>query len=207
MEINTSISHKGWDIEPEDAKTYLHYYPRVNKEALSKWINANLNDNFNVLDIGCGNAQFYSILKEYNSNFRYTGIDNSENLVNEGTKVVGNQTVIKTDIYKYMNQISDCYDICILSHMIECIESPEYIINKASKICKYISILWYDYPTYDYDTTFIINQSSDPSILKLITRRKMSKDYWNHIINKNNLHLVYSTKNSEKDVLEIYQQK
>lgn len=40
-----------------------------------------LKENCEIADIGCGNGRLYGFLKKHLKNFRYTGIDNSEKLI------------------------------------------------------------------------------------------------------------------------------
>jgi SAM-dependent methyltransferase len=192
-----------WDISELLAKTYLHNYSKNSKIVLSKLIYQKIK-NPNILDIGCGNAQIYPILKNKIINLTYTGVDFSKTLTDEAKKICINETIICEDINNYLLNIKKRFDISILCHMLECSESPDFLVSKAVNCSKYIAILWYDYPNYEYDSAYINDNSIVTNKHSPFIRRKISKDYLNMIINKNKLKLVYKFNNTDKDVLEIY---
>jgi len=208
MNINTEITNQSWGaITDELAKTYLHHYPKQMKESLSKYI-ATITDKPKVLDIGCGNAQIYPILKNNNLNIEYTGVDITDSLVSVAKGVVGvNDKIIKDDIFKFIINTEEKYTFGILSHMLECIESPDLMMGIASQKCDYVAIHWYDTPKYDYDAVTISRNPHSEDSFKPYVRRKMGKDYWQYIVNRHNLELVYSDSAGENNVLEVYKKK
>ncbi len=208
MEINTEITNQSWGgIDNEKAKDYLHYYPREMKEAISKFISS-VTSTPKVLDIGCGNAQIYQLLKKHNPNLNYTGVDIADSLLEVAKNVVGdNGKIVKDDIFKYVSNTNEKYDFAILCHMLECIESPDFIIGKASNMANYIAIHWYDTPKYDYDVVTIAKNPHSEDTFKPYIRRKMGKDYWGYIINRNNLELVHHDSSGENNTIEIYKKK
>ena len=208
MDINTEITHNSWgSMSPQKAQNYLHYYPRQMKVAMSKFISS-ISPQPRVLDIGCGNAQIYPILKQHNPNLQYTGVDITESLVNVAKGVVGDGgTIIKDDIFKYVSNTTERFDVLILSHMLECIESPDLIMTKAAQISDYIAIHWFDTPKYDYDIVTIAHNPHSEDTFKPYLRRKMGRDYWQYLINKNNLVLVHREASEENNVLEVYKRK
>jgi 2-polyprenyl-3-methyl-5-hydroxy-6-metoxy-1,4-benzoquinol methylase len=207
MDINTEITNQSWGNLGDDvAKNYLHYYPKQMKEELSRFIST-ISDNPKVLDIGCGNAQIYPILKINNPKLIYTGIDITDSLIRVAKEVVGDgDRVIKEDIFKYITNTNEKFNFGILSHMLECIESPDLIMGLASQKCDYIAIHWYDTPKYEYDAVTIAKNPHSEETFKPYLRRKMGKDYWSYIINRHNLELTHIS-GSGDNVLEIYKRK
>jgi len=65
MNINTDITKDSWNPSDKIAKDYLHYYSKEMKIELSKYMKS-VSDSPSVIDIGCGNAQIYPILKSQN---------------------------------------------------------------------------------------------------------------------------------------------
>lgn len=205
MKINTEISQKSWiDISNDKAQIYLHYYPKNTKNHLSDFI-SKVNSSPTVVDLGCGNAQIYPILKEKNPNLQYIGVDITENLLDVAKNVISiDDKLVKQDIFEYLSNLNEKFDFLILSHMIECVESPDFIMSKASDKFEYIAVLWYDYPRYDFDSAFLAKNPHSEEDFKPFIRRKISKDYWNFILKKNNLKCVYSQNFTEGDAIEIY---
>ena len=201
---STDLNKNSWQCPKDMANNYLHNYPTNMKYHLGSLLASKFPGELNILDVGCGNAQIYPILKKSKSNIRYTGIDISKHLSEEAKRITNgnnNAKILHGDLYKYISQISKPYDISILCHMLENFESPEYIIKQLKSKTKLIAILWYDFPLYDYDSIFIQNNFKDAS--KPILRRKMGKDYWNMIVNKYNLKKIYIA-GTGKNILEVY---
>jgi SAM-dependent methyltransferase len=204
MEINTKISTDSWSsIDLESSKSYLHYYSKSMKQELSEFISSI--ESPKVLDIGCGNAQIYPILKSRNTSLKYFGLDISKNLLEVAKSVVSSEDVlIECDIYKFLDENKEKFTMSIFGHMIECTESPDFLISKSSNFSDYISILWYDYPKYDYDISFINNNPHSKDEFKPYIRRKIGRDYWEMILKKNNLKMVHRKSGGDNDILEVY---
>lgn len=209
MNINTKISAESWaNIDPELSKSYLHYYSKSMKFELAEFIKTL--ENPKILDIGCGNAQIYPIIKAANPNLKYYGIDISQNLLNAAASVISpNDALIQGNIYDFLNHNTDKFDVSILCHMVECSESIDFLISNSINTCSYLAIIWFDYPKYEYDSVYINHNphSGDSSEFKPYIRRKIGKDYWNMVIHKNNLELVYTRSSNDNDILEIYKTK
>ena len=205
MDINTEITNSSWVCSVEKAKDYLHYYPREMKIKLSEFMST-VKSNPKVLDIGCGNAQLYPILKKNNPNLDYTGVDIVDSLLTAAKSVVGDGgKIIKDDIFKYLTSSdSPRFDFGVLSHILECVESPDLLMGRASDLCEYIAIHWYDPPIYEYDATTIAKNPHSEDSFKPFIRRKMGKDYWSYIINRYNLTLFYRIESNPTNILEIY---
>jgi len=208
MKINTDITNNSWSgLSKETAKTYLHYYPNEMKIVLSKFISS-VSENPKVLDIGCGNGLLYPILKDHNKNLEYVGVDIADNLLEVAREVVGEDgKIIKGDIFDYMNNLNESFTFGILSHMLECTESPDLTMNRLSKNCEYIAIHWFDPPTYEFDSTVLANNPHSESEFRPYIRRKIGKDYWQLILSKNNLTLVHEDSANDTNLLEIYKKK
>lgn len=204
MKVNTEITNKSWGTIPgEKAKDYLHNYPRKMKESMAKFISSTANPK--ILDIGCGNAQIYPILKKHNPTLDYTGVDITDALIEAARGVVGdNGKIIKDDIFNYITNTREKYDFAILSHMLECVESPDLLMGEASKACDYICIHWYDTPKYKYDVVTIAKNPHSGDTFNPYLRRKMGKDYWAYIVKRHGLKLVHRESAAENNVLEVY---
>ena len=207
MEVNTEITNKSWsNIDSTSAQNYLKYYPADTKISLSKFIQS-LDVESTILDIGCGNAQLYPILKQFNDRFIYYGVDISDTLLEVAKNTVSEKDVlIKQDLFQFLNTNTDRFTFTVFSHLLECTESPDFMINKAARISDYIAIIWYDPPRYEFDSASVAKNphTSDDGSLKPFIRRKIGANYWKHIIDNLNLQLVHDVKRDSKDVLEIY---
>lgn len=205
--INTEISGESWKkIGKEEALDYLHYYPKDSKIELSKYI-SNKKLNPSILDLGCGNAQLYPILKQNNPGLNYVGVDIADSLIEVANSVVGdNGLIIKEDIFSYIEKEKGFYDFIVLSHMVECSESPDFLISKSLEKCENLAILWFDYPKYEYDSVFINHNphSGKSPDFRPYIRRKIGKSYWDFLVNKNNMGLFHSASFGENNILEIF---
>ena len=208
MDINTEITNSSWVCSAEKAKDYLHYYPKEMKIKLSEFIST-ISGNPTVLNVDGDFPEFVKVLKNNNTNLDYTGVDIVDSLLDVAKSVVGDDgEVIKDDIFKYLTSYSGPkFDFGVLSHMLECVESPDLLMGRASDLCEHVAIHWYDPPTYEYDATIIAKNPHSEDSFKPYIRRKMGKDYWSYIINRYNLTLVYRVESNPKNVLEIYKKK
>ncbi len=84
-------------------------------------------DNFNVLDIGCGNARFYSFLKERFSELDYLGIDYSEEMLKEASKVIDSSNLIQLDLEKesLKERVDQKFDLIVMFGVMHHIKSRD----------------------------------------------------------------------------------
>jgi cyclopropane fatty-acyl-phospholipid synthase-like methyltransferase len=93
---------------------------------------AELNSSMSILDMGCGNGQFYDFLKK-NYNCEYYGIDLSENQI-KNCKEKYNQNIFEcVDMHSFRSNKK--YDVCYL------IESIGYSNNILSLVENIYSLL------------------------------------------------------------------
>jgi len=210
MEINTQISGESWGkIGKDEAIKYLHSYPKDSKIELSRYI-AEKKSSPRVLDLGCGNAQLYPILKDRNPNLVYKGVDIADSLVEVAREVVGDpSSIIKEDLFSYIGREREFYDFIVLGHMLECSESPEFLVSNSMSRCESLAVLWFDYPKYEYDSIFINSNphSSGSHEFRPYIRRKIGSSYWNFILDKNNMVLSHRAAFGDNNILEIFTKK
>ena len=183
MDINTDITRTSWNtIDKDTSKNYLHYYPSNTKQRLAEFMASNSLKR--TLDLGCGNAQMYPILKNSVSDVDYTGVDFSQNLADTAREVIGTDTnarIVYDDINKFIQTTNESYDVTILCHMVECIESIDLVVSMAAKKSKYLAILWFDPPVYEYDTITIGASPHPTGGNNPYIRRKIGAKYWQMI--------------------------
>jgi len=206
MDINTNITKKSWNPPKHLAKDYLHNYPPGTRKQLANFMKEK--GLKSALDIGCGNAQLYPILKKEVPSLEYTGIDGSKSLIDAAKEVVGNDgTLVLEDMYKYMQNNTHQYDVSVLSHILECVESPEMLVDLASKSSKYLAILWFDTPKYQYDAVIVAESAHPGEGFRPYIRRKMGAGFWKYIVTHYGLEGVYRVGDGPNNILDIYERK
>lgn len=200
----TEVTKKSWsNFQTSDqAEKYLKNYPNQSAYKILEFLGKDVT---RIIDVACGNAQLYPVFKEQNSDIVYTGLDFSEPLINAAQKTVSsdeNARIISSDMYDYLLKTDDAYDLSILSHIVECCESPDLLLGRLSSISKYIAIRWYNPPRYQYDFSEIrLSPLSGDIGNSPYIRREMSSDYYKHLLNKHNLKIIYEF--SGTDLLHI----
>lgn len=204
----TEVTKKSWsNFETTDqTENYLKNYPNQSAYKILEFLGSTVNS---IIDVACGNAQLYPIFKDQNPDIVYTGLDFSEPLVDAAKKTISNDNnarIVVSDMYDYLLNTEEKYDLAVLSHIVECCESPDLLLGRLSSISNYIAIRWYNPPKYQYDFSEIrmspINESigNSPYI-----RREMSTDYYNHLLYKHDLKIIHEF--SGVDLLHILTKK
>ena len=196
------VSYKeSWSsISREDAKDYLKYYPRDAKNALIPFLNS-LDKNIEMLEVGCGNCQNFPIYDGSVKGLKYTGVDFSEPLVQVALEEYGdleNFNVECSDFYNFFESNSKKFDITLIYHVMELIESQDLLIKYASEFSEHIAILWYEPPVHEYQIIELKGETYGGYDNTPYIRIKTSKDYYEHLLDKYSLDLVATFSFSEK---------
>lgn len=198
---------KSWSSISDNAATsYLSYYPTYNKHQFTKFIKPKFRK-ARILELGCGNLNTYKLLTQ-SLNFEYTGVDFSLPLINAAKKVGGKGiSLIHKDIYEYLESYDGPrFDIILMSHLIELVESQDLLLHYCAKHAPLIAIFWFDPPAHRFHRTEF-KVSAHPSETKYAPylRIKTSTDFYKHLLEKHNLKIIYKSRNPEtpQDVLHI----
>lgn len=113
QKIITSVKKTYNEISPEFSATRNYIWPD-----LKPYLN-NIPKNASVLDVGCGNGR---LLLGLPKSIKYTGLDQSENLIDEAKKNHPNKQFIVTDItkpqiWKHLPQFDYIYCVAVLHHL------------------------------------------------------------------------------------------
>lgn len=199
---------KSWSaISPKAALNYLDYYPAENKTEIARFIKNNKLKT--ALELGCGNCTTYLHIAK-SVDIDYTGVDFSEPLIQaakERTKNKQNCRIVKQDIFKYLEKCSsNSFDIIIISHVMELVESQELLLAQATRCSKYIAILWFEPPSHDFHTVEL-KPSAHPkdSDNAPYLRIKTGSSFYKHIVEKYGLKVMQKNvnRNHTKDLLHI----
>ena len=214
----SEVLRTSWNCFDEKyAKDYLHYFPRTLHDDFVDFVFGAMNvEEPSILDVGCGNCRMVSILNERKKKYRYTGMDFSKPLLAESRKSflesIDNSLNVSVDLVDgditNKDSYGGRYDISLLSHIVELVDSPESLIANASSVSDYVAIVWYEYPRFEHSTfevrPFVNTDNEDKNVFSPYLRNKLSLKYMNMIIDNNSLSLVHEKKTSEKDVLTIF---
>jgi SAM-dependent methyltransferase len=93
-----------------------------------------------VLEVGCGNGAILERLLELNFGARYTGLEISSSAVRRvREKNLPDVEVGLFDGYQIPEQ-SKCFDLAILSHVLEHVEYPRQLIYEAARVAKTVFV-------------------------------------------------------------------
>jgi hypothetical protein len=203
-----NTNQKSWSsISKDFAKQYLKYYPREAKHKLCDFINETMKDKkAKILELGCGNCQNYEIYNKTNK-IDYTGVDFSKTLLDaaiEEYKNNNNFSIVYSDLYDYLENNNEIYDITLIFHVFELIESQDLILDLCSKCSNYIAILWYEPPIHDHHIVELKDKTYPDRENTPYLRIKTSKDYYSHLLKKHNLTIEHrAVVDPKKQVLDI----
>jgi SAM-dependent methyltransferase len=148
----------------------------------------NLN-NSSILELGCGNGQFLELLILNGIDSKFVGVDISTPLLDVAIK----NSKLKNSIFIYddvtnldaTKNLGIKFKVGIYSHVLEMLQSPHESLLNAKMICNIIIIRFFEPPIFKYDKVEMKEMLVDiqNNIYKPYLRRKMSKDYYKHILN------------------------
>jgi len=203
------VSYKeSWSsISDEDAKSYLHYYPKDGKLFLANHLR-DMNKPIRLLEAGCGNAQNFSIFNNIIKDFQYTGVDFSEPLINAAkieTERHDNACICHDDVFSFFSNLNKAqrFDVIFISHVIELIESQDLLLWYAAQYADMIAILWYEPPIHDHQIIEMKEATYKNCPNTPYIRIKTSKDYYEHLLDKHNLRLEKRFCSGAKHQLDI----
>lgn len=203
----TDVLRESWNnFNEEYAKEYLKYFPKkLHIEAINDIFTSF--ENPSIIDVGCGNCQLYETIASHKKPFVYTGIDWSKPLLESYKGNNENINIIAGDILDEKCYYNKKYDAAFVSHVVELVSSPEKLFNILANIANKIYIVWYEYPRYENSVfevrNFVNSYNESKNIISPYLRSKISKNYWNFILEKNNLKTLKEVYMSEKDALTI----
>jgi len=87
-----------------------------------------------ILDLGCGEGQFYDILKLYKKDFSYIGVDISEKHVEKAERKGLNVTI--HDVSKKLPFESHTFDVIIASEIIEHLFDTDAFLKECHRLLK-----------------------------------------------------------------------
>jgi len=142
----------------------------------------NINDNFNILDIGCGVGVYSELCDRHLKNVYYTGIDYSEEAILTAKNTWSERyTFINKDINDIDYDFISKYDLVHMGALLDVLPNADDILDFILKFSiKYILISrieigdienCYTYKAYDEITTYKYIHSKD-NLLKTIYNNK-----------------------------------
>jgi len=205
-----SILKSSWEaFSKESAEKYLNGFGNGSENSIKivSEIIKKSETKLSIIEFGCGNGQFIKKLIKLDVEAHFTGIDFSDVLLDAAIEALPNCNFINDDVIK-LNKVSTNFNIGIYSHVIETLESPIESLINASKICNIIIIRFFEPPNFDFDTVEIKEMTvDDENQIKVpYLRRKISKSYYNLILNEINCEKVekYLDEYSKDEVHVLY---
>ena len=169
------------------AKKYLNGFGGGSENSIKiiSEIIKGIGSKINIIELGCGNGQFIKKLIKLDVDAHFTGIDFSDSLLDAAIKALPNCVFINDDVIK-LNKVNTNFKIGIYSHVLEMLESPSESLLNASKICNIIIIRFFEPPNFNIDSVEIQEMTVDDvkKIKAPYLRRKISKNYYNFILNE-----------------------
>jgi SAM-dependent methyltransferase len=107
-------------------------------------------DDVSILDLGCGNAQFYEYLKSEGVRCAYTGVDVSDPLLDAAHEIHGDDaraTFLKADLMT-LDGVVGHWDVAVFSHVIEILSGPEDALQAAKRRADVIAIRFFGPPEF-----------------------------------------------------------
>lgn len=109
------------------------------------FLSSELKPDYKVLDIGCNRGDLTNLIAEHV--YRITGVDHDTNAIKSAKLNYGNTNIqfINGDALEHVKNVSEKYDLIILSHILEHIDNPVSFLRAYIPYSKYIYIEVPDY--------------------------------------------------------------
>ncbi len=135
MDINYQTYHRDYDYQKYEEMFRNIFMKRFN--LVSKYVKKG-----KVLDIGCSNGVFLDLFKE--SGWETWGVEPSEN--SETARKKGHK--VMKGFFEKVNLPKNYFDLVIMNHTLEHMDSPVSVLKKVSGILKKDGILLVDVPNF-----------------------------------------------------------
>jgi len=187
-----SLLKDSWSAFPREiAQVYLDGFghPSLRSKALVVSLLREVFDSrrFRLADFGCGNGQICAFFREQGLACDYVGYDFSISLLGAARERFASDDgarFIEADIGDPQLAAEPC-DVVLFSHVLEMLSSPERSLMAARRIAPLIMIRFFEPPVFEEDIVEVLqmNLGADPTPAPYL-RRKMSRDYYNMVLNK-----------------------
>jgi len=209
-----NAANESWQaFDAEYSKTYLHDADLLLPNLLGSVI-FNTIENPRIVDIGCGNCRLYNVLKQFNKPFMYNGFDISTPLITAAKSSYSGNNDFQVE--QITNDLSEVpldrrYDFSVAIHVAEICPSIERLFYVLSKSAENSAVIWYEFPRFEFTEIeirkYVNHDFSKKEIIMPYLRNRFSKDFYESLLKRFSLEVVYSTSISEKDRLDIYRRK
>lgn len=111
----------------------------------------NLQDGDEILEIGCGNGYYLSLLNRLGTHFKLTGLDNDKHSLADAVRFVGNKKVKL--IYGFAEKlpfINKSFDKIVMSEVIEHVRDEKLALKEAFRVLRNGGILTLTTCNIDY---------------------------------------------------------
>ncbi len=137
--------------EQDKLKKYIPY------EVRNKFIIDKLSKDINLIDFGCGTGNDSRLVAPYVNSVIAVDLDDevlkvAKNMANEK-----NITYVNKEIFEWLSNSNEKYEIAICSHVIEHLDDPSDFLNSCKSFFKYIFI---EVPDNDQDELSFLRVSS-----------------------------------------------
>jgi ubiquinone/menaquinone biosynthesis C-methylase UbiE len=176
-------------MTPSRAAEYMKTYGHPaegSKKLLADVIRKHAGAEASILELGCGNGQFYEYLRGQGLTGRYFGVDFSTALLEIAKQNHGSDPSARfewADVCD-LSEVDAHYDIAVYSHVLEATSSPEKSLLEATRLADRIAIRFFEPPKHEFDTVELREMEVGDGKIVPYIRRSMSRDYYRLILTK-----------------------